>query len=289
MSDELDLGNLAITITDGEPAEAKFDLPNGTSVTRTFPESGTINMRLGLGLSLSHQRPPAGGGGEGEPEALADANLAAGTYTVGATSYAVGDLFAGIAGAFTTFDPADVIGGSGLRGSQEGGTSTPSLIGALKDVILGVDGSVVLFDLEIDGASFDGGLCSLDVSDVSGADFMPGNYAIFASSIPGNAESELSGTYQQVDGTGAEVAACSTPSPAIGTFGLHRIAIRVSRGGIGIAFDGDENTLGEAVPNPLMTWADFNGVGIYAAGYKFLKRIRVYDKNTDLLTISALA
>lgn len=65
---QLDMGDLSITVTDGTPATARFDLQNGTSVTRIFPESGTINMRLGLGLGLSHRPPHPAEGGGGEPE-----------------------------------------------------------------------------------------------------------------------------------------------------------------------------------------------------------------------------
>lgn len=62
--EELSLGNLTITVTShgDDPAEAKFDLPNGSSVTREIPAEG-LAMKLGLGLGLSYVKGTAAGGG----------------------------------------------------------------------------------------------------------------------------------------------------------------------------------------------------------------------------------
>lgn len=53
--EELSLGTLGITVTShgNDPAEVKFDLPDGSSVTREIPAEGLL-MKLGLGLGLSY-------------------------------------------------------------------------------------------------------------------------------------------------------------------------------------------------------------------------------------------
>lgn len=55
MTNNLDMGDLKITIKtlEGEPVSAKFEMPNGSIVTRHFPTTGELNMKLGLGLALS--------------------------------------------------------------------------------------------------------------------------------------------------------------------------------------------------------------------------------------------
>lgn len=55
MAQDLNLGDLKITLEtfEGDPVRAKFDLPDGSTVARNFPENGELTMRLGLGLGLN--------------------------------------------------------------------------------------------------------------------------------------------------------------------------------------------------------------------------------------------
>lgn len=56
MANDLNFGNLKITLTtaEDEPTKADFEMPDGSVVTRFFPSSGELDMRLGLGLTLAH-------------------------------------------------------------------------------------------------------------------------------------------------------------------------------------------------------------------------------------------
>lgn len=233
---------------------------------------------------VAHHAAAAEEPSEGEQELLADINFADGTYTVGGNNVAVGDVFATDVAAGTVWDANDIIPGSGLRGAQDGGTSVPSLIGALKTTVLGVTGSVVLFDFEIDVDSTEQCL-NLDISDVS--DFAPGNF--FNLNNPQDGESLFSLAGQQVNDASAQTAVVAMPQGPTATFSLHRVAIRVSRSHIAVAMDGDVETFEQAAADPLITWSQLNGVGLYDNGYKYLKRIRVYDQETDLVAVTGLS
>lgn len=68
MSNNLELGDLTITIStnEDEPVQAKFEMPDGSIVTRPFPNTGELTMKLGLGLGLNVVR-ASGGPAVGAP------------------------------------------------------------------------------------------------------------------------------------------------------------------------------------------------------------------------------
>ncbi|BCH33114.1 hypothetical protein MesoLjLc_50440 [Mesorhizobium sp. L-8-10] len=85
MSNNLELGDLKITLTtiEDEPISAKFELPDGSVVTRPFPETGELTMKLGLGLGLSHVQ--SGGGSSASAPTNTGLPVISGTPTVGQT------------------------------------------------------------------------------------------------------------------------------------------------------------------------------------------------------------
>lgn len=270
----LDLGNLAITLTtQGESAtEAKFDLPDGSSVVRPFPESGPLTMKLGLGLSLNHHRAGAGGGG-GAPEWVPEDAIAWTSFVDGfaagveGDSYEVTDLFGPeLSDPYYTgdYDPAGLTA-QGMVFAQ--GANEAYLNGPLLAEVFGPHTYVFHFTLD----SFDNNVL-LHLIDVAGVNLFQINAFDLSSSGFANAP-VLDWAADYVD------------------VGEQKLALTITDTGVAASLNGNAVRTDTSSAIPAMTIA---AIGHYTEGGFFSGKIRSFmilppRDNGDLPGLSALS
>lgn len=198
-----------------------------------------------------------GGGGDG---ALADINFVTESYDVGGDAVALGDIFATDVGDGTMFDAGDVVAGSGLKGANLGGTSIPSMIGALRSAIIGTVGCsvVVEFETEISpgGANF-----SLEL--FHAGDFDPYQYAIIEGA--------------DVIGFNFGVSIFVNSHDLVGG-AINVVALTVSK--TLFASKINDFPAAEQALDPQADWAAMQHVACYYNAFKYLRRLRVHPPKT---------
>lgn len=265
----------ALTITGGQYqidggawASTPTTVTNGASVkvrgTSSADPETAVNVVLTIGgVSDTFTITTAAEGG-GAPELLADINFQAGTYTVGGNNVAVADQFATDVGDGTVWDAGDIIPGSGLRGSGQGGISMPSIVGALRTAIInGMLGSTLRVDYTV-SSSDDNSLIDIEIYNSPSFDPV---------------------TFIAVDSVNAVVQATVASNPA-GTVGVSGVteaadAVNVLLATLSPTYLAAQHGSGgdplDVVPDPVPDWLTIDGVAMYRNGFKHMRRIRVYS------------
>lgn len=154
MSNNLELGTLKITISteNDEPVAAKFEMPDGSIVTRPFPETGELDMKLGLGLGLS-VAPSAGSDAlaiSGTPVLTATEDEAYAGFTVSATGGTEPYTFSVASGALPAGITLDADTGAVAGTPTESGTF-PGIVIRVTDAAMATD-DLDAFAIEVEAA-----------------------------------------------------------------------------------------------------------------------------------------
>ncbi|MCK1670289.1 hypothetical protein [Bradyrhizobium sp. 150] len=229
------------------------------------------------------QREGGGGGEPTSPTAKSIIDFVTGSYYAGGASRSLTDVIGTDAETGGTLDPSDVIGGFGLRGLQNGGTTTPNYIGPLLSDMLSDSGGVtVLFEITAPASPNGDAMAGFDFFNSPAWDT---DMTLALASDTGNFTFSPSLSTGLIGGTIPPDQAVLTPYAA----GLCRVAITGTPDSIAISVNGG-NTARFSVSPPF----PFNLVNKAYFGNSFnadyLRSIKVYAPQNDatMKTLSAL-
>ena len=217
--------------------------------------------------------------GGGEPSFTIRANLdfVNGVYSAGGSSQNIADLLGDDAEPASTFDQADIVPGNGLKGSVNGGTSLPSLIGPLLADYLGTAGSTILIEFFVDDSqnsgqfaidAFNSPVWDTDVA--AGLSIQNGNFFYdIQFGVPG-------------DPTDTDIQATAYSS------GVHKLAMTVAPNEMSFSIDGA--TVSTVVPTTPPTWGSLTKAYFTSFDAAYIRSVKIYDPAaaSDLHFLSAV-